>query len=241
MKVLLINPPRFHELIGKNPAIVEKHRGFNPPLGILSLAGYLERHTDHEIRVIDAQPLGWGYGELKEDIARTSFDVCGITAMTFTLVDVIQTCRVVCEVNPKCKIVLGGAHVHLFPDETIRMPEVDFLIQGEGEIAFVDLLEKLDRPAFWQSVPGLVYVDAAGKVTNNGVSPSTKDLDTLGFPARHMLDAYRRHRLKEVPPLPGGEPRPAEFLSWQADAWVATPRRECPGVPEWAQPSCPNS
>ena len=59
-KVLLINPPRFNELIGKNPAIVEKHRGFNPPLGILSLAGYLETHSRHQVEVLDAQPMRIG-------------------------------------------------------------------------------------------------------------------------------------------------------------------------------------
>ena len=188
MKVLLINPPRFHELIGKNPAIVEKHRGFNPPLGVLSLAGYLEEHTDHEVEVIDAQPPGWSYEELAQQIAQRSFDVCGITAMTFTLIDVIKTCRVVRRVNPQCSIVLGGAHVHLFPDETIRLPEVDYLIQGEGEITFADFLDKLDDPARLAKVPGLVYMDAKGKVVNNGISPSTKDLDRLGIPARHKLD-----------------------------------------------------
>ena len=56
-KVLLINPPRFNELIGKNPAIVEKHRGFNPPLGLLPLAGYVEATTKHSIDIIDAQPV----------------------------------------------------------------------------------------------------------------------------------------------------------------------------------------
>src|SRR5262245_34904958 len=60
-RVLLINPPRFSELIGKNPAIVEKHRGFNPPLGILSLAGYLEEHTSCLVNVFDAQPRGYTY------------------------------------------------------------------------------------------------------------------------------------------------------------------------------------
>ena len=56
LRVLLINPPRFNELIGKNPAIVEKHRGFNPPLGLLQLAGYLEEHTRHHVEVLDVQP-----------------------------------------------------------------------------------------------------------------------------------------------------------------------------------------
>ncbi|MDH3229233.1 MAG: B12-binding domain-containing radical SAM protein [Alphaproteobacteria bacterium] len=188
MKVLLVNPPRFHELIGKNPAIVEKHRGFNPPLGILSLAGFLELHSNHEVEVLDAQPHGWSYAELKDILAAMTFDVCGITAMTFTLIDVVKTCRIVREVNPSCKIVLGGPHVHLFPEETIGFPEVDFLIQGEGEIAFAELLEKLDEPARWNEVPGIVYIDSAGSIVNNGVAPSTSDLDQLGIPARGKLD-----------------------------------------------------
>lgn len=188
MKVLLVNPPRFHELIGKNPAVVEKHRGFNPPLGILSLAGYLELHSNHEVEVLDTQPPGWGYDEFKKILAAKDFDVCGITAMTFTLIDVIKTCRIVREVNPSCKIVLGGPHVHLFPDETIRVPEVDFLIQGEGEIAFADLLEKIDDPALLDTVQGIVYIDSAGTIVNKGIAASTADLDQLGIPARHKLD-----------------------------------------------------
>lgn len=187
MKILLINPPRFHELIGKNPAIVEKHRGFNPPLGVLSLAGYLEAHTRHDVEVMDAQPPGWSYEELERRIAERDFDVCGITAMTFTLIDVIKTCRVVRKVNPRAKIVLGGPHVHLFPNETIGLAEVDYLIQGEGEITFAEFLDKLDSPEL-HKVPGLVYVDDNGKVVNNGISPSTTELDKLGIPARHKLD-----------------------------------------------------
>lgn len=188
MKVLLINPPRLNELIGKNPAIVEKHRGFNPPLGLLYLAGYLEDHTDHQVEVIDAQPHNWSYGQLAEQIRQKDFDVCGVTAMTFTLIDVMKTCEVVRRQNPKATIVLGGPHVHLFPEETIRQPNVDFLIQGEGEIAFVDFLDKLPTPDLWPTVPGIVFKDEAGKTFNGGIAPSTEDLDILGFPARHKLD-----------------------------------------------------
>jgi radical SAM superfamily enzyme YgiQ (UPF0313 family) len=188
VKVLLINPPRFNELIGKNPAIVEKHRGFNPPLGLLSLAGYVESHSEHPVDIIDAQPLGLSYEELRVEIAARDFDVCGITAMTFTLIDVVTTCQLVREVKPAAKIILGGPHVHLFPDETIARPEVDFLLQGEGEIAFVDFLDKLSQPDLWWTVKGLVYSDESGNTVNNGIAPSTADLDSLGLPARHKLD-----------------------------------------------------
>lgn len=187
LRVLLINPPRFNELIGKNPAIVEKHRGFNPPLGLLQLAGYLEQHTHHRVEVIDAQPRGWDYAQLQRELMAREFDVVGITAMTFTLIDVILTCQAVRLAHPNATIVLGGPHVHLYPDETIARPEVDFLLQGEGEIAFVDFLAKLHRPEQWRTVPGLVFRDADGRVVNNGIAASTDQLDTLGFPARHKI------------------------------------------------------
>lgn len=188
LKVLLVSPPRFNELIGKNPAIVEKHRGFNPPLGVLQLAGYLEAHTKHSVEVVDAQPVGWSYRRLQEEFARRDFDVLGITAMTFTLIDVILTCQAARRAKPGATIVLGGPHVHLYPNETITRPEVDFLIQGEGEIAFADFLNKLHRRDLWSTVEGLVYIDDDGRVVNKGIASSTQDLDILGFPARHKVD-----------------------------------------------------
>jgi len=187
-RVLLINPPRFSELIGKNPAIVEKHRGFNPPLGILSLAGYLEKHSQFPVELIDAQPKGYTYEQLESILGACHADVVGITAMTFTLIDVFKTIRTVRKVLPKAKIVLGGPHVHLYPQETIRHPEVDFLVQGEGEIAFLELLNNLDNPTAWPHIKGLVYVDRHDKIVDNGVAPSTENLDALGIPARHLLD-----------------------------------------------------
>ena len=188
-KALLINPPRFSELIGKNPAVVEKHRGFNPPLGLLFIAGYVEANSDrHEVEVLDAQPSNLSYSDLEAEVRKRDFDICGITAMTFTLIDVLKTCRIVRAAKPNAKIVLGGPHVHLFPNETIAHPEVDLLMQGEGEIAFLDLLDKFDQPDLWNGVRGIVFVNEDGDVVNNGVAPSTSDLDTLGFPARHKID-----------------------------------------------------
>ncbi len=188
LRILLINPPRFGELIGKNPAIVEKHRGFNPPLGILSLAGYLEEHSSFTLELLDAQPRGYTYAQLEEILREKQADVVGITAMTFTLIDVFKTVRLVRRTIPKAKIVLGGPHVHLYPEETIRHPEVDFLLQGEGEVAFLQLLNNLDQPEAWPAIKGLVYQDEAGRIVNNGIAASTENLDELGMPARHLLN-----------------------------------------------------
>ena len=194
MKVLLINPPRFYELIGKNPAIIEDHRGYNPPLGILSLAGYLEKHTQHDIQVLDTQPHEYGYAELRDVLREKMGDVVGITTMTFTLIDVVKTALLVKDLSPETRVVLGGPHVHIFPNETINLPGIDFLVLGEGEKTFVSLLDELDNLSpsegldALEQIAGLVF-KRNGHVVNTGISPLTENLDELGFPARHLVDS----------------------------------------------------
>jgi radical SAM superfamily enzyme YgiQ (UPF0313 family) len=187
MRVLLVNPPRFYELIGKNPAIIEDHRGYNPPLGILSLAGYLEKNTDHEIDVLDTQPYEYGYADLKSVFQSKMGDVVGITAMTFTLIDVVKTVRLIKQLSPKTKVVLGGPHVHIYPEETINLPGVDFVVQGEGEKTFVELLDNFTDLDALEQVKGLVF-KRNGRIINTGISPLIENLDELGFPARHLVD-----------------------------------------------------
>jgi len=195
MKVLLINPPSFNELMGNNPEIIESERGYNPPLGLLMLAGYLEeRNPRHKVTVIDAQVEELSYPQFEERIRAIEFDVAGITAMTFTMLDVMETARVVKKVNPECKLVLGGPHVNLYPDETIRFDLIDFLVLGEGEILFSNLLDHLENHKSLESLKGLVFKDKEGKIVRTGLPGIISEdvLNTLPFPARH-LTPYQKY------------------------------------------------
>lgn len=187
MEVLLVNPPRFNELVGNNPAIIETHRGYNPPLGIMSLAGYLEANSTHKVQLLDAQPSEMTYADLATFLRGVNPDVVGITAMTFTLIDVMKTVRLVKELHPQTTVVLGGPHVHIYPEETIEFPGVDYLVQGEGELAFLQLLDSLDNPDSLSAIGGLVYL-RDGEFVNNGIASASEDLDELGFPARHLTN-----------------------------------------------------
>lgn len=193
MRVLLLNPPRENELLGNNPAIIDEERGYNPPLGLLYLAGYLEQFTDHRVEVLDAQVEELSYDALQAEIVRRQPDVVGLTAMTFTLLDVIKTARLVKTAKPATPVVLGGPHVHLYPEETLAIPEVDYLVLGEGEVAFAELLERIGDPAGLAQVPGLAFRAApADGVVITGIRPLEDDLDRLPFPARH-LTPYQKY------------------------------------------------
>lgn len=185
MKVLLVNPPSDNELMGNNPPIIEEERGYNPPLGLLYLAAHLEWYSDHQVAVIDAQVEELDYPALKAAIAAHQPEVVGITAMTFTLIDVIKTARLVKEIDEDIPVVLGGPHVHLYPQETVAIPQVDYLVLGEGEIPFHQLIDNLGRMDRLEEIRGLVF-HRNGTVINTGIRGLRDSLDEIPFPARHL-------------------------------------------------------
>ena len=191
MRILLINPPRNNELLGNNPAIIDDERGHNPPLGLLYLAAYLERFTDHQVEVLDAQVEEADYDTVREEIDRRKPDVAGITAMTFTLIDVLQTARLVKALDPSTQVVVGGPHVHLYPEETLAFPEVDYLVLGEGEVPFAQLLERIGDPKALAQVGGIAFKHD-NHMTVTGIRDLEPDLDGLPFPARH-LTPYKKY------------------------------------------------
>ncbi len=186
MRTLLINPPRLNEITADNPSFIDEERGFNPPLGILYIAAYLKQHSQHQVFALDAQVEQLDYAEeFKKRIKEINPDVIGITVMTFTLIDVIKTIKLIKEANENITIVLGGPHAHLYPKETVSLEGVDFVIKGEGEIPFCKLLDALENNGDL-NIPGLVYQEN-DEIVNNPIDDFIDDLDSLPFPDRTIL------------------------------------------------------
>ena len=192
MDVLLVNPPRINELIGNNPSIMEEERGFNPPLGLLYLAGFIEKKSCHRVQIIDAQVEDYDYAGLEAAFNESDAQVVGITTMTLTMRDVIKTIHTLKKSRLKnAKIVLGGPHVQLYPEESIRIEGVDFLICGEGEHSFCKLLDALENDSDLSIIPGVVY-RTSGQIVQVPVEELLMNLDELPFPARHLLP-YKKY------------------------------------------------
>ena len=85
--------------------------------------------------------------------------------------------------------MVGGPHISVLQQEFFReCPELDFGIVGEGETAFSGLVKRLEEGKDPWEVPGLV-----GPEKRNPPGNFIDDLDSVPFPARHLLPnhAYR--------------------------------------------------
>ncbi len=187
MRVLLINPPAFNEvntLVGKE---ITENSGFQPPLGLLYVASFLNEYSDHEVRVVDTQVERLGYESIESLVSEWGPDIVGMTAMSFTMVDVLLTARTVKKVDPSILVCLGGPHVNIYPGETAALPDVDYAVMGEGEAPFFHLVEQLSNGQELDTVPGLVFYDRAGELRMNPALSSSYTVDLLPYPDRRLL------------------------------------------------------
>ncbi len=185
MKVLLINPPIKNLITTNIPKIVDLERGYNPPLGLLYLASYVQKYTDHRIEVLDTIVEELDYSGIENRIKEINPDLVGIQAMSFTLIDAFLCARIVKRIDKHIPVVFGGPHPTIFPQETINLKEVDYVVIGEGEVAFKELLENINNPEELRKVKGLVYKEN-GRIIDTGPREFMENLDAIPFPAREL-------------------------------------------------------
>ena len=89
--------------------------------------------------------FGADFEKIAEEVAREKPDLVGIATLFAPYHREVLRCA---EAIKRCwpaPILLGGAQVSTMPERMLAHPAIDFIIQGEGERPFVELLKKLQR------------------------------------------------------------------------------------------------
>jgi radical SAM superfamily enzyme YgiQ (UPF0313 family) len=85
-------------------------------------------------------------------------------------------------------IVAGGPHCTAVPERVLQeAPCIDYVIVGEGERAFVELVDALKGGAVDPAIPNLCY-RRDGQVVRNDVRPPVEVLDSLPLPDKALYD-----------------------------------------------------
>jgi len=171
--------------------------GIWPPMGLLYLGAVLKKHG-YEVEILDVVARGLDSRGAGEAISASRADLVGITATTPEIRGVAEAAHFARESG--ARVVMGGPHLEIFPDETLSSADVDFAVQGDGEIPLLRLAEALDRRApDLSSVPGLVY-KKDGAIIKNGIYVET-DLDGIPFPDWNLVNMHHYARADALSPL----------------------------------------
>ena len=156
MRCLLIRPPARHTVESEVPEAVEAENLSYPPLSLLSVAQFLLSHSDHQVKILDAQLDDLTDEEVANAITEWAPEVVGITAFTVQLVDVMKTIAAAQAAESVKYIVLGGPHCNDFPADAFALEGVDAVVKGEGQWPMKQLLDALDAGSEIRNIPGVI-------------------------------------------------------------------------------------
>ncbi len=171
-KIVLVEPKSTHLHVYSRVAI--------PRLGVV-LLGTILRNLGYDVRVYieDIAPI-----DMQEVL---SANVVGISTITSTappsyaLAEKVRAAGI--------PVVLGGTHTSFMTEEGLQ--HADYIVRGEGEDAFVELLEALQGRRQLDTILNLSY-RKDGQVFHNAERPMIRDLDVNPIPDFDLVHGWKR-------------------------------------------------
>ena len=131
--------------------------GIYPPLGIAYLASVL-REAGHKVRIIDNQILRLNQKHLKDRIKEIQPDLVLISVLTTNWLEVLRLSRLIKSISAKITVGVGGPHVGLYPQESLKWESIDFGVLGEGEQTIIEAVESLKQNKNLRDIEGLSLI-----------------------------------------------------------------------------------
>lgn len=169
-------------------------QNYSPPLGLGYIASILEE-KGYEVKIYDFLSSYYSVDEMVDRILYDNPDIIGISVIT-PFYEAVKKMAHFIKKKADIPIVFGGPHCSSFPVRTMKeCDDIDFLIYGEGEFVFPQLIEALSGRLSYTSIPQLCYRDLNKHVILNKNEQVIENLDILPFPSWHLFnrDLYYKY------------------------------------------------
>lgn len=129
------------------------------------------------------------------DLYKQKPAVIGFSCYIWNIEETIKVINLLKKIDPSIFIVLGGPEVTYDTSEWMeKIPEVDFIIIGEGEQTFKQLLKEIESTRQFQNVPGIAYRNEDKIV----ITPQMNKLDLKDLPSPYRFPEDVPHLGKRV-------------------------------------------
>ncbi len=181
MNILLLHPPAEEDLLFK------KIIGLTPqPIGLGYIAAATEKNG-HKVDILDIPA---------EDISKRQYilklkefkpDVVGIYLATYRHKKGKEYLQLTKKFSEDIFTVCGGPHSSVTAEDLAEEEFIDFVVSGEGEKIFPELLSSLDNEKSIFDVKGIVFKED-NEIISTEPPEKIRNLDQLPKPARHLFD-----------------------------------------------------
>ena len=215
MNILLLNPPaEFNKKFIREGRCTQEQGAWGtlwPPIS-LAMAGAVLEKDGHDVRIIDCPASSISFEALEPEMRQFNPRLVIWSTGTPSIAGDLAFAEAVKKILPAGTTAVFGTHVTVLDRQCLQAtPALDCIIRNEPELTASELAQAIASQKDFSAIAGLTWRNTAGAIIANPARPFIDNLDSLPYPAWHLLD----HQ-KYVLPLKG---RP--FL-------IIVPQRGCP-------------
>ena len=195
MKILLLNPPT-----PDNRAFIREGR-CNQEQGVwstlwppitLATAGAMLEAGGHDVEILDCAAQEIPLPDILQRIRQGHYRWIVWSVATPSIKSDLSLADEIKEIRPDIKTGVLGTHVTALAEQCLRESEsLDFIIRNEPEESLAALADALENRDNIADINGISYKEADGQIFHNPPRAFIRDLDSLPFPAWHLLDLER--------------------------------------------------
>lgn len=157
------------------------------PIGLAHIAPIAE-NKGHYVEILDMAIEPDPEQALADKLEQREWHLAGFTSMTAEWEGAEIAARLLRRRKPSIKTVFGGQHPTIVTNEVMANDFCDYVVMGEGEDTFGELLDALVRNGDVGHIQGLAYKDGQGRVCRGLPRPTIQDLDAIPLPSYHLLN-----------------------------------------------------
>jgi len=180
MKILLIYPYPLYDR--------SQEEDIRPmPIGVYYVGAVL-KENQYDVEILNWYDIHKTPQKIGEVLLEKKPDVIGFSILNANRWGGLEIAQRAKEINPDVKIVFGGvAATFLWEHFLKHFPQVDFVVIGEGEYGFLNLVKLIEKRDFKNinNVKGIAF-RKNGKIVRTNAAEPIQDIDELPIPARYF-------------------------------------------------------
>ncbi|MCR1897736.1 B12-binding domain-containing radical SAM protein [Irregularibacter muris] len=159
-------------------------------LAIRYLESYCRNREDIDIEISEFT-INDNLQSILGEIYKKRANILAFSCYIWNIEESMKIVRMIKKIQPGIKIVLGGPEVTFYGTRWMnRAKEIDYIVKGEGEISFYELLEEIKFGGEnLHEIEGIIYRQQDKIIENKDRAP-LKELDSVPFPYPEDLSDY---------------------------------------------------
>ena len=178
--------------------IHDKGKTKSIPFGILYVATYLKRNN-YNVKILNLEIPEYGKiseDDLKKVLSEVKLSLCvGFSVMTNQVERSLYISKIIKRYQEKLPIIWGGIHPTIFPEQTLKDKNIDFIVKSEGEKSFLELVNSLkNKKKDFSNIKGIGYKEKDKIIINeNRELLNSKEFEEI--PDWNLIDDFVRNNL----------------------------------------------